>query len=167
MPTTNPIRLVYEAIWSMLEAQTEFNALVRTTNRVKYSGTLIQGTEKETLSPTDYPYVRVVATAMRPHLERTSNGSSLEILWKIEISTGQRQFQDLFDVEWAIYQAMSFWRTHFVGLAMEAGGYTVSCRPAAVRTTLGDPAVDRGSRGWSSIWAGISEIWFATASLGT
>ena len=167
MPTTNPIRLVYEAIWSMVESQTEFNTLVPAANRVKYSGTLIQATEKETLSQADYPQVRVIATAMRPHLERTSNGSSLDVLWSIEITTGERQFQDLFDVEWAIYQAMSFWRTYFTGLAMEASGYTVQCRPAAVRTTLGDPAVDRGNRGWSSVWAGITEIWFATASLGT
>lgn len=166
MPS-NPLQLVYQAIWSMLEAQSDFATLVPAANRVKYSGTLIQASDKETLSPSDYPYVRVLATAMQPHLERTSNGSSLKVLWKIEISTGERQLTDLFAVEWAIYQAMAFWRTHVEGLDMEGDGYVVLCRPAAVRTQLGDPTIDRGARGWSSVWAGISLIWFATASLGT
>lgn len=151
----------------MLEGHDDFATLVAAPKRIKYSGTLQEATEKDVLSQADYPQVRVIATAMRPHLQRTSNGSSLEILWQIEASSGERQFADLFAVEWAIYEAMASWRNYFTSLSMDASGYTVQCRAASVRTTLGDPGVDRGNYGWSSVWAGITEIWFATASLGT
>lgn len=167
MPTTNPIRVVYQAIWSMLEGHSDFATLVGAEKRVKYTGTLIQATEKDTLTQADFPYVRVVAVGLRPHIEETSNSSALTILWKVEVSSGSRQSATLFGVEWAIYEALANWRTYFVGLTMDGDGYTVDCRPAAVRTTLGDPEVDRGTRGWSSIWAGITELKFKTASLGT
>jgi len=164
MATTNPLRLVYEAIWSFLEAQPDFAAGVPVGDRIKYTGT-DPYVDKETLTQSDYPQVRVVARGLAPHLERTSNASSVNVLWMIEISSGTQRFATLFDVEWWILQAMVDWRTHMSGLAMGASGYVTNCRPVQVKTDLGGPQRDKGNKGWSSVWAGETEIWLKTSEL--
>lgn len=164
MPVTNPIRLVYLALWKILEGQPDFAAAVPECNRIKYTGDA-RAPEKDTLSSADYPQVRIVAKGLRPHLHRTSSGSSLAILWVIEVSSGDQRFRSLFDVEWTIYRAMEDWETHVKAVLWNGLELVKSCRPVAVKTELGDPKVDRGNRGWSALWAGETELWVTTGDL--
>ena len=164
MPVTNPIRLLHAALWNILQNQADFVAAVPAGNRIKYTGTA-RAPEKDTLSSADYPQVRIVARGVRPHLHQTSSGSSLTILWAIEISSGDQRSRTLFDVEWSIYRAMVDWETHVTAVIWNGIELVKSCRLVAVKTDLGDPQVDRGNRGWSAVWAGETELWITTGDL--
>lgn len=164
MPVTNPIRLLYAALWEILEGQADFAAAVAEGNRIKYTEAA-RAPDKDTLSTADHPQVRILAKGFRPHLHRTSSGSSLAVLWSIEVSSGDQRFRTLFDVEWSIYRAMENWQTHVTAVLWNEKELVKSCRPVAVKTELGDPEVDRGNRGWSAVWAGETELWITTGDL--
>jgi len=165
MATTNPIRLVYSALWDILEAQTDFATAVPSGNRIKYTSTSIPPDAKDTLSTADYPEVRILARGLRAHHHRTSNSSSLEILWEIQVSSGDRRFQTLFDVEWYVFQAMTDWQAHVAAVAWNGHPLVNRCRTVEAQANLGDPRRDRGNLGWSSVWAGFTELWITTADL--
>lgn len=164
MPVTNPIRLLHAALWNILQNQAEFAAAVPVGNRINYTGTA-RAPDKDTLSSADYPQVRILARGLRPHLHRTSSGSSLTILWVIEISSGDQRFRTLFDVEWYIYRAMVDWEAHVTAVVWNGKELVKTCRPVAVKTALGDPQVDKGNVGWSAVWAGETELWITTGDL--
>jgi hypothetical protein len=165
MPVTNPIRLLYSALWDILEAQSDFAAGVPAGNRIKYSETPRPPDPKDTLSTADYPNVRLVARGLQSHHHRTSNSSTLAVLWEIQVSSGDTRFQTLFDVEWWIFRAMAGWEAQVTDVKWEGKELVNSCRTLEAETELGDPKLDRGNRGWSTVWAGVTELWITTADL--
>ncbi len=165
MPITNPIRLLYSALWDILEAQTEFTDAVPSGNRIKYSQSSIPPDAKDTLSTADYPDVRIVATGLQSHHHQTSSSSSLMVLWEIQVASGDRRFQTLFDVEWSIFRAMADWETYVTDVKWNGNELVNRCRTLQARSTLGDPKLDRGNQGWSSVWAGATVLWITTADL--
>lgn len=162
----NPLRLVYAAIWDMLEAKTEFTTLVPVGNRIKYTNTTgNRAPGKDTLSDASVPQVAVVAAELDPHLQRTSTGSSLVALWEIKIASGDQRFAMEFDVSWAIYRAMEDWDTHLMPLEWKGEDFVRAARPLKTKVQLGNPEADRGIKGWSSVWVGEVRMWFSTAQL--
>ena len=160
----NPIRLVYAAIWEMLEDKYEFTQLVPVGNRIKYTGTK-RAPDKDTVDPASLPQVRVIAAGLKPHLFRVTSGSSLVIRWEIQVASGDQRFATEMDVAWAIYRAMTGWATHIMALKWKDETFARLHRPLEVETDLGNPEADRGIKGWSSVWAGEVEMWFSTTQL--
>lgn len=165
MSATNPLRQVYSAFWSMLEAHSGFTDLVLVGNRIKFSGTAARSPQKPEISDADLPEVRVVQTGLHPHLQRTSNGSSLVTRWAVQIASGDQRMPALMDVQWAIYRALMGWETHVQALQWESKEFVTVCRPLEVKVELTDRRANRGIRGWSDVWAGEVIMWFATADL--
>jgi hypothetical protein len=165
MPVTNPIRLLYSALWDILEAQSDFAAGVPTGNRIKYSETARPPDAKDALSTADYPDVRILATGFRSHHHRTSSSSTLDVLWEIQVSSGDTRFQTLFDVQWWIFRAMAGWEAQVTDVKWEGEELVKSCRTLQARTALGDPKLDRGNQGWSNVWAGVTKLWITTSDL--
>lgn len=161
----NPLRLVYNALWTMLEAQSQFTDIVAVGNRIKYTGT--DRTPKPWLDgglqPADFPKVRVVMKRLVTHLHRTSNGSNLTVIWGVEVNSGDQRFADQLDVDWAIYVAMEDWTTHLRdALTWEDENFVRRCRPLEVDVTLSDA---QKNLGWRDAWLGETDLWFATADI--
>lgn len=161
----NPIRLVYAAIWDMLEAKTEFTNLVTAANRIKYTNTTGNRAPDKDVATSVGPQVRVLAVGLNPHLFRTSTQSSLIVRWEIQIASGDQRFAIDFDLSWAIYRAMTGWATHIQALTWKGEKFANLHRPMEVETELGDPQADRGIKGWSSVWVGEVRMWFSTTQL--
>jgi len=159
----NPLRLVYKALWTLLEAQSQFTTEVKSGNRIKYTGTDRHPEKDGELQPAGYPEVRVVMKKCVPHLQRTSNGSSFGIIWGIEVRSGDQRFQDLLDVEWAIYLAMENWVTTLQdGLTWNSENFVRRCRPLQVDVAMTD---EHKNKGWRDVWLGETDLWFATADI--
>ena len=165
MATTNPIRLLYSALWDILEAQSDFASAVPALNRIKYSEDPIPPERKDTLSSADYPDVRIMARGFQSHHHRTSSSSSLAVLWEIQVSSGDQRFGTLFDVLWYIYRAMEDWEARVTGVVWNGEPLVNSCRTLQAQWKLGDPELDRGNKGWSTVWAGATELWITTGDL--
>ncbi len=167
MSAENPLRQIHNALWTLLGANSDFDSLVPDgRKRVNWIGSSRAPEVDEGLSPADYPRVRIVPVKIEPHLDETSNSSSLTVIWQVQVATGDQRLQTLLDIEWAIYRAMQTWRTHLRdSLTWNGKNFVTCCRPMATETKLDDKGQDRGTRGWSAAWTGETRLDFTTSDL--
>lgn len=164
----DPFSLIYDCLWDTLEAHRGFRDLVRDGNRVKLSGR-DRSPIKEQAQAGDLPEVRIVATGVTPHLNRTSSKSSVMVSFEIGIATGdQRLDAGVFPVAWEIIRALSAEETtpKLVALKWDGATFVVTAKAGAVNVGASDVDLNRGIVGWSALWAVELELWFPTASIG-
>lgn len=157
-----PLEDLYDAFWTMLEASSDFTTAVPAGNRIKHTGT-DRWPRKTGSLPADFPQVRIVMAGMVPHLERTSDGSSLTVQWAIQVRSGDQRFDTVQQLAWYIYRALLGWETYLKNALTWNGAYYVRrCRAMMVRQE-DDPQDD--IRGWTDTWACETDLWFRTAQL--
>lgn len=167
MSAENPLRQIFNATKTLLQANSDLIALVPDGRRwVGWIGSSRAPEVDEGLSPADYPRVRIVPVKIKPHLQRTSNGSSLDVIWQMQVATGDQRLQTLLDIEWAVYRALLTWETYLRDSLRWSGKEFVKlARPLETETNLNDRKQNRGTRGWSAIWTGETQLWFTTSDL--
>lgn len=160
---TNPLTLVHEALWKLLESHRPFAKLVVEGNRIKY--TAESSPFKRDSSVADLPEVRLVPVQTTPHLQRTSNSSSLLKRFEVQVKTGS-QFvaEKLYPLEWEIYRALARWAPVLMALTWEKKTFVKLCRPTQVTETH-ESSPKTGPLGWGCIWACEVEMWFETSDL--
>lgn len=167
MPTTNPIRLVHAAIWTMLRANQTLcgaSGLVTLSNQVAYIGT-DRIPPRDTLREGSTPEMEVVTTGLRPHLQQTSSGSSLVLRWEIRCTTGSVLFATLMDIQWEIFRALEGWETYMSGLQWDGESVVKISRPLAVRDRMDDHRRNRSIHGWTTVWSCETVLDFTTTDL--
>lgn len=179
MPEKDPLTQVYEGVWELLEASSEFTALVPAQNRIKY----VDG-------PDDDPAFRFPAQASRQATERpqvvvepragatsmfsTSDGTSVYESLQIWVLTGDQRlcynqggvWQGLFPVQWSILRALMSWEATLELLTWNGrAGFVTHCAVDAHEFAMG-PSRFREQRtpvkadGWNLAWGGNVEMWF-------
>lgn len=166
MAADNPLRQIHAAMWTMLEANSGFTDLVKSS--IKYT-TTNRAPEKDEVSPSELPEVRIVATGLSPtvapQLQFTSCSFFLTAKWEVQIASGDQRFETLFDVEWEVWRSLADWETHLKNLTWNSHKFVLLCRPLAIDTSLDDEKLNRGIRGWRSIWAGETQMYFKADDL--
>lgn len=161
----DPFTLVYKALWEMLEDHDEFKSFVREGNRVKFTGKPREYLKTQ-VQDADLPEVRLVPAGAQPHLQRTSNGSSVVERFEIQIATGSEGVDlSLYPVKWAVFKAMSNWSTRLSVLTWNENKFVKLARPTAINDGSSGFDEARGIKGWTSVWACEVELWFRTADL--
>ena len=161
----DPIIQVHDALWALLEAHAPLASMVKVKNRVKLSGSNRDPLKAE-ISDADLPELRITPSSSKPHLQRTSNGSSLVKRFRVEVATGdQRVDAGLFALEWEIYRALSAWVQTLIVLTWNEKTYVRLARPITVQDGKSDVDLIRGIRGWSALWECEVEMWFTTLDL--
>lgn len=164
---TDPLSLVYDSIWTMLEAHADFASLVKVGNRTKFSGTN-RNPMKEEILTADRPEVRLVATSSRMHLQRASNSSTWDVTLSLQVATGdQRLDYKIYPVMWAVFRALSTWETHVKTLTWNAKTFVHLARPQESTEGVDLPDMNKGIIGWSTIWSYEVQMHFTTADLQT
>ena len=161
----NPLPSFYTAFWQMLEYNSTFATLVPSKNRHKYYTGSNLPPERDAVRPSDVPEVRVRLTGAQPDAFGDSSNSGLVLRWSIDITTGERDIETLLDVIWSIWEALHSWSTRMQAVSWE-GAYPVRwCRALAWENTLDNVELNRGMRGWSSVWQGEMGCFFARSDL--
>lgn len=161
----DPITQVYYALWELLEAHVPLAAMVRVGNRIKFSGAN-RDPMKDEVSGADFPEIRVLPVSSEPHLQRTSNGSSIVKRFRVVAATGdQRVDAGLFPLEWEIYRALSSWATVLMSLRWKDKPYVRLAKPISVEDGISRTDMERGIKGWASIWEVEVSMWFSTTDL--
>lgn len=165
--TKDPIFQTFQAIWDCLEAETTFAAHVATTNRIKYTADY-HNVDKPGMTPDDMPQVRVTQTGLRWRIGLTSNSSILTVLWAVEVKTGSKYLEDLTVIQWAVYLAMSRWKTY---LEAQVSWANLSPLKKLIATPVETEYKPRAEKpepaGWTAVWTGGTELWFDTTDLNT
>ena len=163
MLASNPLAQTFAAIWTLLEANEEFVNLVPSACRIKYDGEQVyqdldQQTEGEPIR------VSVMCAGIDPHLQNTSSGSAMDLLWEIEIRTVDQGMLNLFKVLFAVYRAMLKWDTYMRDdLKWNDEYFCWDATPGKVKVQLGDK--DQEIRGWIAKWIGVARMEFQTSAL--
>lgn len=162
MAESDPITKVFDGLWAMLEGDSRFTALVPSNNRIKYN---TREGDKLEVSTADFPDTRIRYLGGTPHTERTSNSSTLFLVWSVEVATGDQRYATIFPIEWAVYCALLGWGTHLRTLTYGgvAGFVKNAYYTGTTTAAIDNNQLNRGTKGWSSVWQGEVQMWFATA----
>ncbi|MEA3351192.1 MAG: hypothetical protein U9Q82_11260 [Chloroflexota bacterium] len=147
----NPLTQVTDALWTLLEANTSFTDLVRAENRIKYDN---RDPEKDEVAYSDYPLVRIRESSTHAHPRRASNMTTFAKQYHIQIATGEQSYVSIHNVEWEIIRAFADWTTHLEALEwdVDASNFVKDCQLLTAEQVLDDQKLNRGIRGWSTVW---------------
>lgn len=161
----NPFTLVYNALWDMVESWPPFAGMVRVGNRVKFTGKSREIIKQE-VTTSDLPEVRLISVEAAPHLQRTSNSTSVVVTFQWQVSTGdQRLDAALFPLKWEMLRAMSKWELALSALTWNDKSFVKLYRPQVAADGELQADLIRGIKGWSTIWSCTVELWFTTTDL--
>jgi hypothetical protein len=161
----DPISQVYDALWSMVEASPALADMIKTGNRIKYSGEN-RDPQKPEISDADMPELQIISVGTSPGLSRTSSGSSILKRFRVQVSTGdQRLDSGLYAIEWELYRAFVDWATTLKSLTWNSKAYVIKALPVSVQDGKSNNELQRGIRGWISLWECEVEMWFSTADM--
>lgn len=164
MSTTNPIRLIHDAIWSMLEANADLTTLVKSANRIKYDAAT-PPVARDVLTEGHVPELLLKPMGIRAHQEQTSSTSHMEIDWQLEVTTGDQRLATVLDIDWEIYRAMLHWETYLGAVVFESKRVATVNMLVGQKMTVDDSAGNRGIKGWRSIWGIRTILDFNTADI--
>jgi hypothetical protein len=153
----NPIRLVYDALWDLLEANSLFVSHAKKT--IKFTGTAMYP-ELDSVSEADLPEVRIVVAGFKPHPFNTSDSSRLTLTYQVQVATGEMLFASLLDMQWIIYAALHNWKAHIEPLEWNGKKFARELSTDDVQETDRNARLNRGIRGWSTVWQGTVDCWF-------
>lgn len=162
----NPIRMVYTALWDMLEASASFMSVVTGTgNRIRQDGTTYMY-GKDVVSDAGVPQVQLMLTGHKVHLEATSNDSFWDTTWEIQVATGDVRFMTMLDVNWVVYRAMLGWQDQLrTGLTWNSKTFVHLARPLVIEEQIDDKRRTPGNRGWTAVWRGEVKMHFTTSDV--
>lgn len=160
----NPLVQVYDALVDLLRSREKLRGMVRVGNVIRLTGDDRLPFKEETLSA-DYPELRVITTEAIPHLQRTSNSTTIVKRYEVQISTGDQRVELLLAIEWEIHRALSSWSAELSGLTWMDKTFVKLARPTQVQDGVSNVDLNRGVTGWSSIWTYEVEMWFTTTDM--
>jgi hypothetical protein len=80
------------------------------------------------------------------------------------VRTGDQRFDDLFDLEWAIYRQLLDWDTGTNNLKTSvtwSGTNPVKCCDLLKATdSIFDERTNKNLKGWRAVWVGQTDLWF-------
>ncbi len=164
MAATNPITMVLEELWDLLELNSGFTDLIPVGNRIKYSETgsgYDDEPEKFGVSSADLPEVRIIGVGGGP-MRETSNMTFTTRHFAVQMSSGSRQMAIGDNVVWEIIRALSDWKTTMEALTWNSKTFVDDCALARTQSKLTD---DRGVTGWVTVWAAAVQMHFTTSDL--
>ena len=163
--TKDPIHQTFQGIWECLVNNAAFVELVPEANRIDYTGDS-RSPDKPGVLTADLPQVRVVQVALTGQIMQTSNCSSVQVHWAIEVQVGDKRLEKLTELQWAIYCAMSKWQTYLRD-AVTWEGQNVFKRllPMKVETNYRERPEHPEPAGWQTVWAGIGELFATTETV--
>lgn len=162
---TDPITLVWNALLDMLESHAGFMSLVKVGNLIRFTGKN-RDPVKSQIGPADVPEVRLIPRGGIPHVQRTSNSSSMLETFEVQITSGdQRVDVALFPVKWQVLKALAGWAAVLGALTWKGKTFVRLTRPTGVADGVAEEDLRRGIVGWASIWTVEVHMWFTTTDL--
>lgn len=150
--TVNPITLVYEEIWALLESWKNFTDLVKPGNRVKHL--VDDESNKGEVLNADFPEVRISAEGITPDVQISSGSCALSYNFSIEVSTGNKRSDEmLFPLSWEIFRALVGWHTKLTALTWNDAAFVKDLHAVNVLDGRSKRDRDKGIGGWATIWS--------------
>lgn len=161
MPT-DPFTETYDALWTLLEGDTELASAVRLMNRIKLTGTNPKPA-KESVQNADLPELMLMPTGGAMDLIATSTSTKIEQVYALRLATADvrvSQAGSIFPAKWEMLKALTNIKRTLMTLS-----YVTDVRVQEFEETLEDDDANRGAQGWSLTIPIVVEMWWETATL--
>lgn len=162
----DPYTLALDALWSLLESNVHFAALVPPSNRIRIDGSS-RDPHRDTVSEGDMPEVMILLDGGAPHEKATSTSAFDAARYRIYVSTGdQRPNFSWHKVRWAIFRALANWTPDIFDMVKWKGNRAiVQVTQNEVAESLDEADQNRGIRGWACVWECELMLSFAESDL--
>jgi hypothetical protein len=164
---TDPFTLVFDKLWELAEASVPLAALVKPGNRIKFNKEGERGPLKEAVAVADLPELVLTTTgtsAVNSH--SSSCGSSITRQYSWLLSTGDYRFNyKLFPVQFALFAAIIDAEYEIQSLQWNGNPFVLRCFWSALTEGLSNAELNRGVKGWSSLWTFQIDMNFSTNDL--
>lgn len=163
---TDPYTLAHDALWAVLEANSDFTTLVPSGNRIKFSGD-DRHPIKDKITTADTPDVRITMRVLTVRETGASNGEFDRIQFNIELATGdQRLTTRAFPIIWAIRQAIFAGDAILSAIEFNSKTNWISCaEPGKVDFGISDDGEARGIVGWAAVETLELQLFFSKTDL--
>jgi len=153
----DPFTTIYNALWDLLESDTDFTSAVRTANRIKFTSSS-RDPRKKALQDADAPYVEIAPSDGNVEFYTTSEAHRFEMQYDIRVFTGDlRVNQKLYPLIWTIVKALSN-ANDTLNL-----DYVQSVRVASLNVEEFDKDLNRGTSGWVFVIKVMVQCYFNRA----
>ena len=163
--SSDPFSLVHNALWTLLERHKGFTDLVKSGNRIKFTGAN-RAPIKDPILTADLPEVRVTPVGGASQVQMTSSSTKVIKKWSVQVSTGdQRVDAVMFPVEWEILRALNDYVSTLTALQWNSKPFVKLCRVTDISEGVSQQDLNRGIKGWSVVWACEVQMWFDSSDL--
>lgn len=167
---TDPLSIVYNRLWDLMEAYTGLTDLVKVGDRLKYNDWMAM-TQKDVLGSGDLPELSIVPTGSSYGLQQTSNGTFLVESYEARLIVGDKRLAEVggfLPVKWVLIRAFSGWAAKLLALTWspveEGPSYTfvVHAKPGEI---VDAAFQEKGISGWVSFLRFNVTMSFKTAHI--
>lgn len=161
----DPYAQVIEALWEMLEAKEGFSQMVRVGNRIKYLEGL-GDPEKQEVSSTDLPEVRIVVARSKPGVRRSSSTTFDEVTFDLMVASGEQRLDVVHTpLKWLVFRATVDAQARLTTLRWKDRPFVLTVLATAVAEGITERDLIRGIKGWTAIWSIDVLMQFNTSDL--
>jgi len=176
---TDPFTKTFDALWALAEASDVLNGytdpntlqpvkgLILPGNKIKFNELQVRDVIKDSVQDADLPELMLstqgVTTA---NLTASSCHAAITRQYSWMVSTGDfRVNYRLFPVQFALFCAMANWAEILSALTWGGEKFVIKAALNPLIEGVSDATLNRGIRGWSSIWACTVDMKFSSSAL--
>jgi hypothetical protein len=167
MLANNPLGLVHNGLMAVLDADATLQTLLgnKPGNIARWLGSS-RVSDPEDLISDDHPRLSLLEKGTENLVHHSSSHTEWHVKWELQVSTAEQWLHTLIDINWRIFVAIKGWKTYFDANVLYNGEPLVFQLKTTETTNILDRnELNRGIRGWSAIWNGVTKMQFTTSEL--
>lgn len=160
-----PFSKVFDEIWNLLEANSDFTNIVSLGNRIKFNNDNTRDPLKENVASEDMPEVVLATSGAAINLGNTSSSTRVAQNYSLIVNTGDLRINTYINtINWLFLCCLSDWHTSLTALTWCGLPFVKTVRVAGVVVGQSQQERNRGITGWGAVWNIEVEMFFAKSS---
>jgi hypothetical protein len=166
MSVVTPFTKVFDAIWNLFQADTNFTSMFAAGNRIKFNSETNRDVIKQNVQTSDLPEVMLLASGGPINLNNTSNTTKVVQNYSLVVNTGDLRINTYVNIiNWLVLCDLKSWNTILTSLLWRGKHFVKVVRVTQHTIGQSDESRNRGIHGWSTLWNIEVEMHLATSDL--
>ena len=165
--STDPFSLVFDKLWELAEVSQPLMRLVSPGNLIKFNKAQDRDPLKQQILTADLPELVLTGVgSTEANLLESSCSSKIVRQYSFILSTGDYRITSfLLPVQFALFCALADYQAVLCPLQWKSKTFITQANWVSLSEGMSNPELNRGIKGWSSLWTCMVEMHFSTADL--
>ncbi len=160
--TPDPLTIVRDYFWRVVESNPFFSDWVRDGNKIKYNDEI---GEKKQIGHGDLPEITIIPTMCNQDGLGTSHTGYLSTEMLVHVVTGTRDLRLISALQWEIFRCIQTFMATAGNLRYNDREFFALARLTSGAQTLSSTELNRGIEGWTATWGVRIDLQFSNADL--